>query len=162
MILIISTPSDEHAAAVINVLKQRDAPHYLLDMGNFPIRDTLSIHYNSDSFLKNTWNHIHLNDCKVAWWRRPQQFQLDEALTHQAEREFAFNESFSAVNGLWAMLDCHWVNNPLLDDAASRKVYQLKIATELGLIIPKTLVTNNPDQARHFIEAIGKIGRAHV
>jgi glutathione synthase/RimK-type ligase-like ATP-grasp enzyme len=52
-------------------------------------------------------------------------------------------------------LDVFWVNHPIRDQAAAHRVYQLKVAREVGLEIPVTLVTNDPDQARAFVQTHG-------
>ena len=38
---------------------------------------------------------------------------------------------------------------------AQRKSYQLKIAQDVGLRIPATLMTNDPTEARRFVDARG-------
>jgi hypothetical protein len=45
--------------------------------------------------------------------------------------------------------------NPTRDDVAHHKVYQLRVAQDLGLRIPQTLITSSPDEASRFIEAQG-------
>jgi glutathione synthase/RimK-type ligase-like ATP-grasp enzyme len=42
-----------------------------------------------------------------------------------------------------------------LDQVAHHKPYQLAVAREVGLPIPRTLVTNDPRDARAFIDALG-------
>ncbi len=54
---------------------------------------------------------------------------------------------------MWSCLDAVWVNDPDRDEFASRKMYQLKLASELGLRVPRTCITNSPEQARSFIAA---------
>ena len=41
---------------------------------------------------------------------------------------------------------------------AARKVYQLKVASELGFRVPRTLVTNDPESAAAFVDAEGEAG----
>jgi glutathione synthase/RimK-type ligase-like ATP-grasp enzyme len=50
------------------------------------------------------------------------------------------------------------MNPPAKDEVAGRKALQLKIAAGLGLRIPRTLITSNPDEARAFVTAQG-LGR---
>jgi glutathione synthase/RimK-type ligase-like ATP-grasp enzyme len=50
------------------------------------------------------------------------------------------------------------MNPPTADEVSQRKVRQLQIARRVGLSIPDTLVTNQPDAARQFVEAHG-VGR---
>jgi glutathione synthase/RimK-type ligase-like ATP-grasp enzyme len=90
------------------------------------------------------------------WWRRPQQFQVDPAVQNPTYAQFALNESAEAITGLWQALDVFWINDPARDAIAHRKAHQLRLAREIGLPIPETLITNDPAAARRFIEHQGK------
>ncbi len=48
-----------------------------------------------------------------------------------------------------------WVNNPYAGYLAHFKPYQLKVAQGLGMRIPETIVTTDPDRARMFYSAWG-------
>ncbi|MGA7733332.1 MAG: alpha-L-glutamate ligase, partial [Chloroflexia bacterium] len=63
-----------------------------------------------------------------------------------------------AINGLLDALPCSWVNPRGADDAAHHKPYQWAVAHEVGLTLPRTLVTNMPEAAREFVNEVG-VGR---
>jgi glutathione synthase/RimK-type ligase-like ATP-grasp enzyme len=96
-------------------------------------------------------NSLELADCHVVWWRRPQPYAIDPAILDPQNRNFAMVEAHSAFSGLWLTLEAFWINHPTRDDEAARKVYQLKIAQQVGLRIPETRITNNVEEARQFI-----------
>ncbi|MFI6404438.1 ATP-grasp ribosomal peptide maturase [Streptomyces sp. NPDC050548] len=58
---------------------------------------------------------------------------------------------------LYALDGPLWVNHPLRDTAADYKPAQLAVARRLGLTVPATLVTNDPDKARQFTAAHGPV-----
>lgn len=160
MILVISSESDDHAVAVMQELQRRDASAAMLDTGKYPSESGLTIAYNgsgtgSFSFAQPGGEVIPLNDCRVAWWRRPQPFTLDPALRAEPGRSFALNESFEAIAGLWQCLDALWINHPTREEVAARKAYQLKVAQSLGMRTPHTCITNDPERAREFIAGHG-------
>jgi glutathione synthase/RimK-type ligase-like ATP-grasp enzyme len=64
--------------------------------------------------------------------------------------EWARREAAEALDGLWRTTEALWVNAPLADAAASSKPEQLRRATQRGLNIPETLLTNDPVEARAF------------
>jgi glutathione synthase/RimK-type ligase-like ATP-grasp enzyme len=68
---------------------------------------------------------------------------------------FAMNEAQEALSGLWYALDAFWVNDPARDLVAHRKAFQLRVAQDVGLRVPATLITNDPDAARSFVDARG-------
>ena len=160
-VAIISSKSDAHATAVLEELKRMDQPATLVDLSDFPLKSQLSMEYSTgrtDQFtLKAPAGVIDFAEVGSIWWRRPQNFQLDPAITAHASVQFAFNESNEAITGLWPALNVFWINDPARDAIAHRKAYQLKLAREIGFVIPETLITNDPAAARQFIERDGKV-----
>jgi glutathione synthase/RimK-type ligase-like ATP-grasp enzyme len=160
MILVVSSVRDTHAVAVMDGLARVGASASLLDLSRFPERMQLSISYLAGTATDHRLRdqdaaELALADCRVVWWRRPQSFQVHAEITNPAYRDFALSESEEAFAGLWLAHDAFWVNHPHRDQAAARKVYQLRVAREVGLEIPETLVTNSPEDARTFIRACG-------
>ena len=50
-------------------------------------------------------------------------------------------------------MEARWINSPTLDAIASYKPYQLALAQTLGLEIPQTVMTSDPEEAREFWRA---------
>jgi len=160
MILVISSDRDLHARAVLAGLARVGARATLLDLSHFPARAQLSISYKPSGeqdfrVRDGSDGELALAQCRTIWWRRPQPFQLHAEITNSAYRAFALSESHEAFAGLWLAVDAFWVNHPLRDQAAAHKVYQLKVARDVGLATPLTLVTNDPDEARAMSRALG-------
>jgi glutathione synthase/RimK-type ligase-like ATP-grasp enzyme len=163
MILIISSlTQDDHCRPVMDEIARQGGEYVLLDLSEYPIDLRLAIAYDGDGAAPayrlrrdGPGGDLRLADCRVAWWRRPQNFTLNPAMTQQAHRNFAYQEVYQAINGLWLLLDVTWVNHPTRDDEAARKAYQLKIARELGLETPATLITSDPEAARAFVAQHG-------
>lgn len=158
MILILSHPDDIHARAVIAHLDQAGTPVEILDLSQFPCAAKLVLRYGpADSafdFLSNAGQALNLDAVRAAWWRRPQPFGFEAGL---ADSAFAHAECDEAVTGLWQAMGAQWMNPPVLDTAGSRKSWQLRLATQLGLNPPETLVTNCPGTARDFVTRLGEV-----
>jgi glutathione synthase/RimK-type ligase-like ATP-grasp enzyme len=95
---------------------------------------------------------LDLDNVGAVWHRRIRPFELDPALTDETARSFAWSEATDALPGLWHGMDCFWMNPPDTDERAMKKVYQHRLAAQLGLRVPETLVTNDPEAARAFVE----------
>lgn len=161
MIVIVSSDSDEHARAVIDELHANSKDFFLLDMSTFPQEMILAFAYNGeggDFRLRRGDREISLADCRAVWWRRPGYFVPDPAVRRQSHVDFIYGECSEAFAGLWQVMPASWMNHPQRDEVAARKVYQLKVAHEVGLKIPQTLVSNDVARAHAFIEKLG-IGR---
>lgn len=158
MILVISTDSDSHANAVMASVAAQGGSATLLDLSHFPQRMQLAISYtqaHSSFVLARSGDTLDLARCSAIWWRRPQPFELHPELGDPTNRSFAYTECHFAISGLWLNLDAFWVNHPTLDEKAGQKVFQLETAKSIGLEIPRTLITNDPDRANEFIETAG-------
>jgi hypothetical protein len=157
VILIISHPADDHAVGVLGALDRVGHPAVLVDTARFPNNASLTQRFEGDRGYYE-WSvdgqSIDLSTCGAGWWRRPQPFTLQPEISPDV-MSFTYSECHEAAAGLWAALDLNWVNPPELDEVAHHKPYQLAAATEVGLPVPRTIITNDPAVAREFIAALG-------
>lgn len=160
MILILATDQDEHARAVIDEIAAAGETAELLDLSQLPGQLRLTIGFGGSSrhfaFQRldtagGASGTIDLAECRSIWWRRPQTPIISDAITRPSHRLFAMNELHEALAGLWHAVDAFWINDPARDELAHHKVFQLRVAQDVGLAIPRTLITTDPDAARHFI-----------
>lgn len=150
MIGIVSTADDLHVKAVSQHLGSLGAGHVVLDTSEVPAEVALT---STQVPWTGTWGSLDLATITAMWWRRPQPFALHDEVGDPQDRGFARGECAAMVSGLWSCLDAEWVNDPDRDEAASRKMWQLKLADRLGLRVPRTCMTNDPDRARAFVAA---------
>lgn len=156
MIVVISHPDDAHAMRVIRSLEERGESVLLLDLAKLPKQATLTVDYRHGPrprirYRRDDGRVFPLHEASAVWWRRPQAPDLSDVTDPQTHM-FTANEWNEALNGLWQLLqDARWMNEPNRDDAASRKARQLRVAAEVGLRTPRTLITSDPDEARAFI-----------
>jgi glutathione synthase/RimK-type ligase-like ATP-grasp enzyme len=158
MILAISYPGEEHTDNVVALLEQQGREVVRLDMADFPARG-VSMTWSGDPsdgyWVDAPSGRVDLARASVAWWRRVQPFRIDPAIGSEHDRAFVNSETSQAVNGMLDALPCAWINPREADSAAHHKPYQWAVAQSLGLRLPRTLVTNKPDDARAFIDGIG-------
>lgn len=156
MILIVSFTDNEHVRRVTRNLTR---PFTVVDTAWFPSRLGLTVEAGAAGFefgfRHPDGNDVNLLAVGAVWYRRLRPLGLDPALADGVSRLFAWSESNEALLGTWYSLECFWMNPPLADEAAQRKLRQLQLAQRVGLNIPETLVTNCPEEARRFIEAHG-------
>jgi glutathione synthase/RimK-type ligase-like ATP-grasp enzyme len=157
MILIVSFPNNEH---VEQVRKHLTVPSAVVDTASFPValglsaaldRDQESLHFT----LPETGEKLYLDQVGAVWYRRIKPYGFHSDLSDHTARLFAWSEANEALLGVWYSLNCFWMNPPTADEISQRKIKQLQVARHVGLSIPDTLVTNEPDAAREFIERQG-------
>ncbi len=157
MIVIASHDEDDHAAAVMRDLDASGASFAMVDTGDFPVSSRLTQRFVGGqvrSKLATTRGTLDLDEARVVWWRRPRPYSLDPSLD-ASTTAFAVSEAHEAMSGMWHSLAAAWVNPPDADETAHHKPYQLAVAAELGLAIPDTLITNEPEDARAFVAEHG-------
>ena len=131
----------------------------LFDIADLPDESTLTIDFAEPSrprarLARRTGGPVVLTSATAVWWRRPQFVRVD-SITDPDAIGFTHGEWHEALHGLYHLLPCPWMNPPLLDEAASRKAFQLAVASSLGMRVPDTIMTSDPDEARQFIERHG-------
>lgn len=70
---------------------------------------------------------------------------------NEADRSFAQEEAQRALDGLMTALDVTWINHPHCHARANSKPAQLCVAYQVGLEIPPTVLTNDPEAAGAFV-----------
>lgn len=71
--------------------------------------------------------------------------------------DFCVRENRSALIGGLMGHETRWMSDPGAIWKAEFKPYQLQVASEIGLDIPKTLVSNRPESIRDFYQRYGPI-----
>lgn len=160
-VVIFSEPNDAHAQSVtqeLNRLGETDVD--LMNFADIPQRVRIDMalsngHGSGFALTLADGRRLRLEQVTSFWWRRPQAFVLPSGMQPHAQH-FALTEISTALQGMWQACDeALWVNDITRDAAASHKPWQLELARRIGLTIPDTLITTDPEQARAFWEARG-------
>lgn len=157
MIVAVTHAGDDHAPPVLEALRRLGAEAMVLDTGELPGRATLSAVLDprgAEARIRGSYGLVRAADVSAVWWRRPRPLEPSRGLRRD-DADFAIRQTEAALSGLAAALDARWVNDPWRDSAASHKLHQLALARRVGLAVPRTLVTNDPEQARAFLAAAG-------
>jgi hypothetical protein len=153
-VLILSSMTDAHASAVIAALAAQGTRVELLDLAEYPGKLTLTLAFADAQrrfrLKRPGRGELDLDSVRAVWWRRPGTFLLPEGLRDPAHRRLAASEAGTAFHGLYESMCALWINRPARDATASHKPYQLALAQRVGLEVPRTLMTSDPEEARSF------------
>ena len=157
MIVIFAREDDRHAVAVSSILRRDHGQEAtIVDLSLFPtivrVAFTFARRGGDGSFVDRGGRRICLDTVTAYWWRRPQGLQYDARLADQRVREFAMRESLSGLHGLLRCWPGLWMNDIENDQNADYKPRQLATMERLGLKVPETLITNDPNEARAFFD----------
>jgi hypothetical protein len=93
-------------------------------------------------------------DVSAVWLRRPEPIVCGRGIS--PEQEHCSQEWAEALEGFLAQIPFRrWVNHPTANALASHKIDQLARAQRLGLMVPKTIVTQDVDELREFYQQCG-------
>lgn len=154
MILILTGANDRLQKHVIPVLEKKQAAFYRLDTADFPQRVGLTASYNTNQpdgwTLRGPAGGLELNRVRTVWYRRPHPPQPSDDLS-QDDQDFVRRECEHCLTGLYHSLrQAFWVNPYDASRAGEHKPYQLRIARSVGLDVPRTLISNRPEQVLDF------------
>jgi hypothetical protein len=158
MILIVTSPNDEHADHLEPMLRGRGAAFVRFDPADFPAGAEVSLTYAAQGQVKATLRTgaacVPLADVTSVWYRRPQPPAPHAEVEDVPARAFIREECRLFVHDLWQCLDCLWLPAPpMATVAAQHKASQLRLAGALGFELPPTLVTTSPADFLAFYRA---------
>jgi hypothetical protein len=151
-VVIVAPRTDSHAATVESVLRTRLGVDVVV-WDTERIEDGISFGLDPDGLtLAAEGRTVDLTDVRGLWWRRPRGYgQADGSLTPDVRR-FCEREYSSLLLGGLGVLGTRVVNQPHAELAAQRKPLQLSTASRVGLRVPETLISNDPQRVREFWE----------
>ncbi|NEO48928.1 MAG: MvdC family ATP-grasp ribosomal peptide maturase [Moorea sp. SIO4A3] len=142
---------------VAEALSKKGARPFRFDTDKFPLDVQLRAQFDqsqSSYRLKYGAEVISSEDVKAVWMRRIWQPNLGQNLDPQFQ-ESCIRESSATLSGLWDSLrGVRWIDDLAKAGAANNKQRQLRVASEVGLVIPKTLITNDPEAVREFFQQV--------
>ncbi len=154
--LILTNPADDlHVERMMAEFERLGRGFAIFDPGDFPqqvqFQAALSNTRQQSCLRFSDGTQIVLEECTSIWYRRPTPLLPRDDLPH-LEQTFIQREAHAGIWGWLRGLPAFWVNHPDAVRAAGQKPEQLQRAAALGLAIPRSLVTNEPDALRRFYE----------
>ncbi len=155
MILILSNSADEHADAVERALDDRGTAHVRIDPADFPATASLAVEFGPAALrsrsVQLTGATVDLDRVSAVWLRRPGRPEAPDRFAGTPVGDVIAEETAAVTADLWDTFDVLHVPAPRpVVQRAQYKMRQLQLAAQLGLELPPTLVTNDPDALLRF------------
>ncbi|MER5630081.1 ATP-grasp ribosomal peptide maturase [Streptomyces nitrosporeus] len=156
-VLVLTNVYDVTADVVLRLLAERRVPVARFDPGADLHTDaSLTAAYRSGvqrGMLRTSSRELDIARVRSVWVRRPSPYEGPPGLSGQ-DRRFAAEQSSWGTGGVLASLPgAHYVNHPWNNRAAESKPVQLSVAQRSGFLLPDTLITDDPREARGFIDS---------
>ncbi len=151
-VLLVTKSTDNQSVALVQAaLEARHARTFRLDTDLFPTEVRLALHQpRGRSTLRREDHEVVLGELDAIWYRRA---AIGEALPEDMDaqhRAAAIQESRATLQGALESLPCFTMDRVSTVRTAEHKPRQLELASGLGLAVPRTLTTNDPEAVRAF------------
>ncbi|MFN6567287.1 MvdC family ATP-grasp ribosomal peptide maturase [Dendronalium sp. ChiSLP03b] len=158
VVLLISHSGDFFTIdRVAEALSKKGAQPFRLDTDKFPLEVQLTAYFDKTKSYHTIEydNHsISTEQVQAVWMRRIWEPTLSQELAPKF-REACIRESKATLDGFWDSLkEARWIDDLERINYANNKLRQLRIASEVGFVIPQTLVTNKAEAAREFFRKV--------
>ncbi len=152
-LLIFSFSEDPHVISVCSHLDEIEARYFLINTNEIHEKYTFQLNPNNSEYTikdKSNKREIYLDDSWNIWNRRI----LDLDLSKQIPRGLAKvinDETKRMIEGVMFSHKGKVINDPRNNYKARNKIDQINFAAQIaGVIVPETIISNNPNQIRDF------------
>jgi glutathione synthase/RimK-type ligase-like ATP-grasp enzyme len=162
-VLIATKPDDAHSIYTKLALQKKGHGAKLWYTADIPEQQKHSFELKGNDIIWNSSGvEFEVEDedkFDVVWVRRPRKPMIPSYL-HCDDMENAKNENGEFFKTIWRVIapDAHWINPIDKLTGVGCKLLQLKTAKEVGLNVPDSLFTNNPEKIKKFISACDEGG----
>lgn len=160
--LILTEEGDVHADYVLKAIEQIGGKcirfHTDSLVENTEYKFSFSDNQSFGKFIiKDNGLGFEIDEVTSVYYRRPKKPTAPSIVEDAGIRKFIENESEATLAGLYNTLSnvTTWINHPVNNRIAGNKIGQLSKASQLGLKIPPTLITNSVDEAFEFFQNCG-------
>lgn len=155
-ILIITHTADNFSIEkVTEYIRKNGCEVIRFDVDLYPLQNKLSTVFQDGkwiSILETADAKYRLDDIAAIWYRRA--YNIGKGLKEELDDKFygpAMGEIRNTLFGFIESVDTYSLGKPSVYRRLDSKEEQLKVAHKIGLKVPESCITNNPDEARKFI-----------
>jgi len=158
MILILANKWDLTVDLVVLELRRRNVVFVRLNTEDLPLWSAVA-QFPEDliRLCSDDGTSFAASDIKAVWNRRPGNVFDDlppDIRPSPATQKFVTDQWFAWLESFQLRGDILWVNHPIANELMENKLRQLKLAAEIGFLIPDTLVTNDAKEVRSWLNQL--------
>lgn len=153
-ILILGDAKDAHAIHLKQALTRAGVMADYLDTRLFPTQLRMSWQPDTQTgcLTLPQGRRLNLPDIHSVFWRTLAEVHIPP-LNDPSQQRIAYNDSLSALRSLMQVGSVRWVNSWQAYQFHREKPLQLSKVKQIGVPIPATLVSNDPEQVIKFAQS---------
>jgi MvdD family ATP-grasp ribosomal peptide maturase len=155
VLIITHSQDNESIPLVIQAIEEQGGKAFRFDTDRYPTQMHLDVYYSKgyeQQILTVDAQQLDLSSVSSVWYRR---IAIGARIPHTMEsqmREASVGESRATIGGMIASIRGFHFDKLSHIRLADNKQLQLQVAREIGLDIPRTLITNNPLAVKKFAQ----------
>jgi glutathione synthase/RimK-type ligase-like ATP-grasp enzyme len=163
-IAIVTVENDLHAYAIAHELRYKHHIRtYIIEVErlntSYQFVWNLNDAVKTGSCIMPSSEILDLSSIGLIWWRRLRTSQQLDNQYDPVQIDLINNDWKGSVRGILETLHKGvWVSTPWATERASNKLWQLQVAQRRGFRVPETLVSNNPQSVKEFVDKYEKRG----
>jgi glutathione synthase/RimK-type ligase-like ATP-grasp enzyme len=147
-VLIVSTIVDLATDSVVEALNYRGVPLVRVNTEDLPFASEISYSFGAEDSQSIFWKERPAETWfESVWYRRVRAPSVPDGMD-SGTYDFCVRENRSALIGGLLGQQARWMSQPAAIWHAEFKPFQLQVAKDLGLKVPKTLISNRPESIR--------------
>lgn len=153
VLIITHSQDNESIPLVMQAIAARGGKAFRFDTDRFPTQVQLNVYYGKQKeqqILVDEDKKLDLSEVSAVWYRRIAIAQRIPNTIDSQLRQASVQESRVTVQGAIASIQGFHLDRLPNIRLADNKQLQLQVARQLGLDIPRTLITNNPQAVKEF------------
>lgn len=155
VLIITHSQDNEGIAKVIKAINNRGEKAFRFNTDRFPTEINLDIYYADGQekvIISDENERLDLSQVSSVWYRRIAMGAKIPTTMDAQLRHASIQESRATVMGMIASIKGFHLDSLPNIRYAENKQRQLQVAQEIGLEIPRTLTTNNPQAVKDFVK----------
>ena len=157
-IAIVTVASDIHAHVIKDELQSRGGAECLIiEVDRLSSAHPLSWQIcegNHSSYITVEGIKIDPSEIDLIWWRRSRSVQCLSHVYPEDQKDVIDSDCRGAFLGAFITeFRGKWISHPWHTERAGNKLFQLIIAEREGFNVPRTLVSQHPDEVRTFCDS---------
>lgn len=146
-VLIVARPGDEHGDQIEEAIRSRDETVERLSLNTFR---EIGVEWEPGAPLRveSSTRSFLVGAASTIWWRRPGWTEVGDLEPDEAE--LTDGEIRVMLDGILMACGARWIDHPLSVQRAENKLFQLAVAHNCSVPIPKSKVTNSVAGAREL------------
>lgn len=149
--LIVTNQRDITSDFIVQEMQRRRLRYHRLNTETIP-QYSVAFDPTSESIVLTCGSlTFDIGGIRAAYFRRPEQPADNLLVSDLAEREYCTAEWNAVLKSIYLLIGQRWLSHPSDILLAEDKPRQLRLAKQVGLISPSTLITSNFELARAFV-----------